>query len=281
MHPGTAEAEVAPADGRVGRLRLLAGLALLGLVLCGAVRLLGAAAFDRTFVTVLNQFARRSELFDFVVHAIDQLALFQGVAIFTLVCATFVTAERRDRLMLVLGCTAAAVAVALSRVFQHILPENPRPRFDPHFIFTTPFGAAHDASADWSSFPSDHAGLLFGVACSLFLVNRTLGLLGFLIAGVAGLARIYLGLHYPTDVLGGAFLGIASALAAALATERVEHWLPMDRIVRHKQLLAAAGFFLAVQTACLFDDIRFIGAGLRDHLRGSSHATAESPVQRR
>ncbi|MBC7478726.1 MAG: phosphatase PAP2 family protein, partial [Pseudorhodobacter sp.] len=67
------------------------------------------------------------------------------------------------------------------------------------------------ASADWS-FPSDHASASFAIVFAFLhqrLPLRTLGLLG--LASLICLSRIYCGIHYAGDILGG----IATALLAA------------------------------------------------------------------
>ncbi len=60
---------------------------------------------------------------------------------------------------------------------------------------------------DDASFPSDHLTFAFAVVAALYpVLGRTLWLwclLGVLI----GLARVFVGVHYPSDVLGGAILG--------------------------------------------------------------------------
>jgi undecaprenyl-diphosphatase len=61
-------------------------------------------------------------------------------------------------------------------------------------------------------FTSNHAANHFGMATFLFLTFRHLFkswmLLAFLWAGAIGYAQIYVGVHYPTDIAGGAILGI-------------------------------------------------------------------------
>lgn len=65
------------------------------------------------------------------------------------------------------------------------------------------------------SFPSNHALIFFAYAWTLLLLRHFRLGSAILIAGliVAG-ARIYLGVHYPGDILGGLVLGLASALAS-------------------------------------------------------------------
>src|SRR5919199_1930458 len=52
-----------------------------------------------------------------------------------------------------------------------------------------------------SSFPSDHAAAAFAIAAVLFARHRRLGLAALALAAVVGYARVYVGAHYPADVL--------------------------------------------------------------------------------
>ncbi|MDX6327748.1 MAG: undecaprenyl-diphosphatase [Streptomycetaceae bacterium] len=65
------------------------------------------------------------------------------------------------------------------------------------------------------SFVSDHATLTMAVAVGLFLVSRKAGLLAIGVALLEGFCRVYMGVHYPTDVVGGFALGTAVALLLA------------------------------------------------------------------
>lgn len=72
----------------------------------------------------------------------------------------------------------------------------------------------------WYSFPSGHTTTSFGVAfLILFATWRSdyawIGKLSLVWASLVGLSRIYRGVHWPTDVLGGIFAGLLSACAAA------------------------------------------------------------------
>lgn len=58
------------------------------------------------------------------------------------------------------------------------------------------------------SFPSGHTMSAFSVATTLWLNRRRLGRWAFLIAALIAFSRLYLYVHYPTDVLAGLFLGL-------------------------------------------------------------------------
>ncbi|MER5473286.1 phosphatase PAP2 family protein [Streptomyces sp. NPDC002935] len=73
------------------------------------------------------------------------------------------------------------------------------------------------------SFVSDHATLTMAMGVGLFVANRKFGLAGIGLALLEGFCRVYMGVHYPTDVIGGFALGTAvvlllSPLAMALLT---------------------------------------------------------------
>ncbi|MDE2365202.1 MAG: phosphatase PAP2 family protein, partial [Hyphomicrobiales bacterium] len=71
-----------------------------------------------------------------------------------------------------------------------------------------------------SSFPSDHATVLFALAFSLWLTRlpatRWTGAILLAAALAVGWARVFLGAHYPLDILGGAGIGFAFAATFAL-----------------------------------------------------------------
>lgn len=63
------------------------------------------------------------------------------------------------------------------------------------------------------SFPSGHASSSMAAAMSLTLAYGRRGAWAFLLAGLIAFSRMYVGIHYPSDVLAGALLGCAVAWA--------------------------------------------------------------------
>jgi undecaprenyl-diphosphatase len=75
------------------------------------------------------------------------------------------------------------------------------------------------SESGWS-FPSGHAMWFFALALTIWYFNRKWGWWYFVLAALMGVARIYAGVHWPYDILGGAILGMACAMFA--------HWLFKD-----------------------------------------------------
>ncbi|HNX64600.1 MAG TPA: phosphatase PAP2 family protein [Oscillospiraceae bacterium] len=57
------------------------------------------------------------------------------------------------------------------------------------------------------SFPSGHTGSSFAASTSIFLYNKKAGIFAFVLAALIAFSRIYLYVHYPSDILGGIILG--------------------------------------------------------------------------
>ena len=58
------------------------------------------------------------------------------------------------------------------------------------------------------SFPSGHSAASFSIATTIALNNPRLAIYMFTLAAIIGVSRIYLGVHYPTDVAAGVILGV-------------------------------------------------------------------------
>ncbi|MBP2583657.1 undecaprenyl-diphosphatase [Streptomyces sp. PvR006] len=71
-----------------------------------------------------------------------------------------------------------------------------------------------DGKTDFS-FVSDHATLAMALGVGVFVAHRRFGLVAIGLALAEGFARVYMGVHYPTDVIGGFALGTAVALLLA------------------------------------------------------------------
>ncbi|MFF0224775.1 phosphatase PAP2 family protein [Streptomyces sp. NPDC004629] len=100
---------------------------------------------------------------------------------------------------------AAAVAVLVNVPIRGFV-ERPRPFLDHQGLEVLVSG-----KTDYS-FVSDHATITMALAVGLFVANRRFGIAGLGLALLEGFCRVYMGVHYPTDVVGGFALGTAVVL---------------------------------------------------------------------
>jgi undecaprenyl-diphosphatase len=114
------------------------------------------------------------------------------------------------------------VALACAQLLSRIV-DRPRPFVaDPGGVHLF---ARHAADA---GFPSDHATAAFAIATALLLHDRRLGAIVLAAAALLAAGRVALGVHYPSDVLAGAALGAA----VALALPRGAAWMRSGRRMR-------------------------------------------------
>lgn len=86
------------------------------------------------------------------------------------------------------------------------------------------------------SFPSGHTGSSFAAAGAIFAFNKKWGLPALVLALVVGLSRMYLFVHYPTDVLAGALLGLLCAWVVAFLFREFEVDRKIQSIGRKKSV---------------------------------------------
>ena len=71
-----------------------------------------------------------------------------------------------------------------------------------------------------SSFPSTHSAMSFAGAVVLFWGKRMWGIIALIFASIVGFSRVYLLVHYPSDILVGAIFGVAIGLIVVLVGRR-------------------------------------------------------------
>lgn len=71
------------------------------------------------------------------------------------------------------------------------------------------------------SFPSGHTACSFAAAYAYYLClpKKKWGIAALVLAGLIGFSRLYVGVHYPTDVIGGALVGMFAAWIASKLVE--------------------------------------------------------------
>lgn len=103
----------------------------------------------------------------------------------------------------------ALVALAVSHLLVHML-KNCVCRLRPKDVL--PNINTFNLSLDYYSFPSGHTTAVFAIATTLALNIPILSVVCFPIALIVGISRLYLGVHYPSDVLAGMAVAILSSV---------------------------------------------------------------------
>ena len=107
------------------------------------------------------------------------------------------------------GLSAAALGLLANQVVAQLW-HRPRPYQD-HPLGVLPLlSPSHERS-----FPSDHATAAFAIAFGILFVTRRTGWLFLAWAVLIGISRVLAGMHYPTDVLAGAVVGLAAGYFTA------------------------------------------------------------------
>jgi len=125
-------------------------------------------------------------------------------------------ATRREQNQWGVMCAALSIGIASLPIwlFNHVFKFDPWPRpFEMHdsaeraveIVFYEPWDP---------SFPAHIALLTFAAATGMWFYNRKASIPLFVLAFLGSFARVYAGVHYPLDILGGAVIGVIAAYAS-------------------------------------------------------------------
>ena len=72
------------------------------------------------------------------------------------------------------------------------------------------------------SFPSGHTSAAFATVVPMLYMHRRKGILALILAVAIAFSRMYLFVHFPTDILGGMIIGILSGILSILLVQKME-----------------------------------------------------------
>jgi membrane-associated phospholipid phosphatase len=215
-------------------------------------------SFDIWLTTLIVRHASRYPHFDQAVQSairhnvLGGLAYASSLFVFWVKGPTSESARRRILTTLV----ASAVATGAAIIAGYLLSWPPPARNSKLEAF---FAGYFDFNPNTNCFPSESTALYSAVAAGIYSLCRRLGLL--LWAGIimaVALPRIYVGGHYPTDVLAGLLLGLGGYTFARYLLE-APLVAPIERLFRRGEQLRVLGelvvFFWILQVAVEFRDM--------------------------
>lgn len=195
----------------------------------------------------------------------------RGVPVFApLIMLWFSPDHIAHRGRMVLGLGAACLATMISVLLQKHLHVDIRPFFNPALHLYQP---NHVDLSVWdriNSFPSDTATLYFALSTVVFLEWRWGGLVAYAWSFVtAGICRVALGFHYPSDIIAGIALGIL-AVYLIVSIPRASAWVQrlLENAEPRKAWIHAALFLLLADAYSQFEGLQ----GVMRLLTRISHA---------
>ncbi len=223
---------------------------------------------DAYVSATVNRLASQNGVINHAVLIASEATIATGALMIGLVwCCWFSDSGKAARERLLLGFGAVLITAILSRVLQISLPLRLRPLHDAMSGFQPLPGIDTTLAHHWGSFPSDHAALFFALVTVVWQRSRWLGLVAMASALYGTLPRIYLGLHYFSDVAAGALLGIGFVLMFEHHGPRVWAQRGIAWEQRLPSLFYGAAFLLSFEAATLFEDVRQVGRGIPSVMR--------------
>ena len=224
-------------------------------------------SFDLNIITYINQFSQHSWAFDEVISFLSGNHLLKGGVLVTIIWWVWFKIDERqshNREYLISTLLCCFIAIFTASVLALASPFRLRPLHEESLAFIIPYGIEKTSLEGWSSFPSDHASLFFALSTGLLFISRKIGT--FALAYTAlfiGLPRIYLGLHYPTDIIAGAVIGMTVAalgniyLVRSKSIKSITNWA-----LSKPHFFYPMFFILTHQIVDMFDDVRSFSIGI-------------------
>ena len=229
--------------------------------------------FDASILNFVARHSSASHAINFAIGSLAGLYIAKGLLLVAALWWIWFSRDDRGawrREVVIATFASGLIALLLGRGLAYFLPFRLRPRFNTDLHFVMPAGAkADEVLRTWSSFPSDHAMIWMAVAMGIFIVWKRAGIaaLAYTVIVIC-LPRVYLGLHYPTDIIAGALLGIIITYLLTRDGIRSAFTQPVLQLInRYPGPSGALAFVICFELVSQFDEVRQIAQYLlKSHL---------------
>ncbi len=175
---------------------------------------------DLYLFNLINGFAGRWPWLDY--SAIFFAKYFEYVLLFCLIIFLVVNWKKHWK-MVVLALVSGVVSRFIIGSLIRFLWFRPRPFAVENFI---PLIYQNPTEA---SFPSGHALFYFAVSTIVYFYNKKAGILFYLASFLIAISRVFVGIHWPLDILVGALIGIFTAWLFYKLFKKYENYIPWGR----------------------------------------------------
>jgi undecaprenyl-diphosphatase len=219
--------------------------------------------FDNSIIDFVNQFSQQSKVFDYALVYLSYNNLLKGGILAIIIWWCWFkkddnqSVNRKNIILVLISCI---LAITIARSLALTLPFRFRPIHEEDLIFILPYGVSIISLEGWSSFPSDHAVLSFTLSVGILHISKKIGIFSIIYSLLfISFPRIYLGLHYPTDIIAGAFIGIMIYTLIHHYFLKSEWLQSIEDYFHLKPGISYSLFFLVTyQIADMFNGIRSI-----------------------
>ncbi|WP_195573028.1 undecaprenyl-diphosphatase [Paenibacillus sp. 1001270B_150601_E10] len=167
---------------------------------------------NETLFHFVNQFAGSNGFLD------DTMKFFAGKLVWVMIgimAVLWFTGKLENQRIAFNSVLTAMLALGIGMFVIGPMIDHPRP-----FVsLTVNQLITHDADP---SFPSDHSTFAFSLAFAAFLIKRKIGSVLLVLAALTGIGRVFVGVHFPFDVMGGMVLALICAFIVHILHRQTE-----------------------------------------------------------
>ena len=183
---------------------------------------------DYKLFAIINSIAGHNNILDMFMLGMAKY----GVILYALILAfLWFKQGNANKKVALKAVTAALFALAINQAIG-LFYFRPRP-FVHHDV-----NMLIDKSPD-PSFPSDHATGSAALTFSILGTNRLLGIFMTILTGILMISRVYVGTHYPFDVIGGAAIGYLGSMISSFLWSKIDN--VADNIIKIYNKFIPAG----------------------------------------